>query len=75
MLFRGQIRALIGDHDASDRLVDTRIRRLRAKLASGGGARLIRTVNGRGYLLDSPVQRIPGAPRRTVLSLVKPATA
>ena len=47
-----------GGQGASLRGVDTQVSRLRHRLEScsrGGGA-LIRTVNGRGYMLDSPVR-------------------
>lgn len=43
-----------GDSDAFDRAVDVAVSRLRAKLAAHGGAGLIRTIRGEGYLFAVP---------------------
>jgi len=45
--------AAIPDGDALERAVDIHVVNLRRKLrAAGGGERLIRTVRGRGYVLE-----------------------
>jgi two-component system OmpR family response regulator len=58
VLTRGQLHALLGEEGAaSSRLVDWRVHRLRAKLdKAGGGAELIKTISGRGYLFDADVR-------------------
>jgi DNA-binding response OmpR family regulator len=49
---------MLGGRDQSDRLIDTRVTRLRSKLGRDG-PRLIRTVYGLGYQLDSAVDTWP----------------
>lgn len=44
------------DWEAFDRSIDTQISRLRKKLEEGGGADLIQTVRGEGYMLASAVE-------------------
>jgi two-component system OmpR family response regulator len=58
VLLRSEIRAMLGGRDQSDRLIDTRVTRLRSKLGQDG-PRLIRTVYGLGYQLDSAVAPWP----------------
>ena len=47
--------------DVNDRSIDSLVSRLRDRLISqGAGARLIRTIRGFGYILDTPVDAISG---------------
>ena len=71
LLLRSQILTALGGLDTSERSVDTRVRRLRAKLAGEGCGELIKTAYRGGYLLDSAVQRVPFSPRERQLTLVR----
>lgn len=61
LMLREELRyAVGGQEDLSLRLVDSRVSRLRSKLSLGsGGADLIETARGRGYMFRSRVERRP----------------
>ena len=44
--------------DTFDRAIDVQLSRLRRKIADGGGAHLIKTIRGDGYLFSVEVQRL-----------------
>jgi two-component system, OmpR family, response regulator len=59
VLGRDRLRQRLGEQaaQASDRMVDVRVKRLRSKLG-GAGAALIRSIRGGGYELNATVQRL-----------------
>lgn len=62
-LDREALTNLAGDRRESSetRTVDTRVRRLRNKLAAAGGSGLIETVRGGGYRFIGQLQRLAGS--------------